>query len=366
MIQDLKPKIKVFIIEDSPVALKILKQILESSQEIEVVGTATNGIVALEQILLLKPHLVCTDLVMSKMDGLEFTKHLMSTFPLPILVISESVNLNKDDMISQLKEAGVLDIVPKPQRGFIQDYEHQAKSLINKIKLLSGVKVFTKKNNIKKPKLELKVRQNTSLSHIENIQEKEKYLYDIVGIGMSTGGPKAIEEILKYLPAKFPLPIVCTQHISIGFLSGLVDSLSSITALRVKIAKIGEKPQPGTVYFAPERYHLEISKSGKFVYSIAEPVENHRPAVTVMLQSLAQVYGSKTIGVILTGMGRDGAEGMIAIQQQGGLTIAQDEKTSVIFGMPKEAIELGAVKQILPLSQIGAFLLETVKLNSAS
>ena len=371
MDRNLKKQIKVFIIEDSPVALKILKRVLESSQDIKIVGTANNGVAALEQIPLLKPDLICTDLVMSKMDGLEFTKTLMSTFPLPILVISESVNTNDNKKITQLKEAGVLDIFPKPETGFIQDYEKQANSLISKIKILAGVKVFTKRNPnqqtnplTSKNTITINSLEVTSPERPKVFKPNKNLHYQVIGIGMSTGGPKAIEQILKQLPANFPLPIICTQHISTGFLSGLITSLNLATALQVKIAQIGETPQPGIVYFAPENYHLEIRENKKFAYSSADPVDNHRPSATVMLNSLAQFYGNTTVGIILTGMGRDGAAGMAEVKQKGGLTIAQDEASSIIFGMPKEAIKLGVVEQIMPLSSIAPFLIEQVKIST--
>ena len=348
--------IKVFLVEDSPVALNILQRILNSSSDIEVVGTAQNGIDALKQILLHKPNVVCTDLLMGKMDGLELIKNLMSEFPLPILVISDLVTANDTQRIGQLLEAGAVDVFPKPKTGFIQDYEKQKNDLVNKLKILSGVRVFTKRNDRDNLiKINNDTNQNNRLFSNTGFTN-----YQIVAIGVSTGGPKAMQQIIGQLPADFPLPIVCTQHISIGFLNSLISWLSIESRLKTKIAQIGEKPLPGTLYYAPEQYHLEIDCRGRFAYSQSPAINSHRPSVTTMFQSLAQFYGKSVIGILLTGMGRDGVTGMQEIYQRGGLTIAQDKDSSVIFGMPQEAIKLGIVNQVLPLEKIAPFILNKV------
>ena len=339
--------IKVFLVENSPVALTILQRILNSFPDIKVVGTAQNGIHALQQIPQLKPDVVCTDLLMEKMDGWEFTNNLMSEFPLPILVISDLVTSQDTQKIGQLLEAGVVDVFPKPKTGSSEDYEKQTNELAIKLKILSGVRVFPKRN------INLRRNQSHKLSDKTNSTN-----YQIVAIGVSTGGPKAIQQIIAQLPADFPLPIVCTQHISIGFLNGLISWLSLETKLKVKIAEIGEQPLPGTFYYAPEHYHLEIDRRGKFAYLQSPTINSHRPSATIMFQSLARFYGDSVIAILLTGMGRDGVVGMQEIYQCGGLTIAQDKDSSVIFGMPQEAINLGVVKEVLSLEKIAPFLLK--------
>jgi two-component system, chemotaxis family, protein-glutamate methylesterase/glutaminase len=356
-----KNPIKVFLVEDSPVALTILQRVLASSPEVEVVGTAHNGISALAKIPSLKPDVVCTDLLMGQMDGLQLTKELMATFPRPILVISDVVTANDTQKIGQLLEAGVVDVFPKPKTGFIQDYEQQKTNLISKLKILSGVKVFTKRNtnNISR-KIDIQhhdLDKQNSVNRVDKIHFSD---YQIVAIGVSTGGPKAMQQIISQLPANFPLPIVCTQHISVGFLDSLVSWLETESSLKIKIAEIGEKPLPRTIYYAPEKYHLKIDDKGNFCYSSAPPINSHRPSVNTMFQSLAQFYGKATIGILLTGMGQDGVIGMQEIHRCGGLTIAQDEASSVIFGMPQEAIKLGIVQQVLPLEKIAPFLLNRV------
>ena len=353
--------IKVFLVEDSPVALTILQRVLNNSPEIQIVGTASNGVIALRQIPILKPDLVCTDLLMSKMDGLEFSQQLMAVYPIPILVISDLVTNKDSTKIEQLIEAGVLDVFPKPKTGFIQDYEKQQQALVQKIKLLSGVKVFSKRNkSLSSTKITHQIPSNFNFSN--DIFSKQKY--KIVTIGVSTGGPKALQTILKKLPADFPLPIVCIQHITDGFLNSFIDWLDADCSLNIKVAERGEKPLPGIVYFAPEQYHLELDFKGKFIYSDAPPINSHRPSITITFTSIAEFYGKKAIAILLTGMGKDGVLGMEKIYQIGGMTIAQDEATSIIFGMPKEAIKLGIVQQILPLQEIAYALMELVGYNN--
>lgn len=179
----------------------------------------------------------------------------------------------------------------------------------------------------------------------------------VVAIGASTGGPQALHKILSQLPANFPVPVLCTQHISVGFLQGSIDWLASECKLKVKIASSGESPSAGTIYFAPENCHLELDARGKFNCSLTLPVDGHCPSIAVLFKSVAKFYGRATAGVLLTGIGKDGAAGMQAIASSGGMTIAQDEKTSIVFGMPKEAIALGAAQQILPIQDIAPFLL---------
>jgi two-component system, chemotaxis family, protein-glutamate methylesterase/glutaminase len=182
----------------------------------------------------------------------------------------------------------------------------------------------------------------------------------IIAIGASVGGPAAMSTVLRALPADFPLPILCVQHIGPGFVRGLVDWLGADCRLTVKIAKPGELPRPGTVYFAPESLHLVLDAHGRLATSTQAPVSGHRPSVTVTFKSVAAFYGRAAAGVLLTGMGEDGAEGLKTIADSGGLTIAQDEKTSVVFGMPGHAVALGAARFVLPIGKIGENLLNHV------
>jgi two-component system, chemotaxis family, protein-glutamate methylesterase/glutaminase len=356
--------IKVFLVEDSPVALSILQKLLESAPDIEVVGTARNGIEALEKIPKAAPDVICTDLLMGKMGGLELTQQLMMHYPRPILVVSQAVQQTDTDTIFRLLEAGAVDVFSKPKTGLKEDYDRSKDALLYKIRVLSGVKVFKKKLSTSPS---APPATSTVVPSKRPIPEPSgSNPLKILAIGGSTGGPQAFHKILSKLPADFPLPIVCVQHISEGFLAGLVGWLDAACLLKVKIAEAGESPLPGHVYYAPEGHHLSVDRQGRFTYSAAPPVSNHRPSVSVTFQALAEVYGSGTIGVLLTGMGRDGADGMKAIAQTSGLTIAQDEASCVIFGMPHEAIQLGAVQHVLDIADIAAFLVKAVRTRSLS
>ncbi|MEB3340669.1 chemotaxis-specific protein-glutamate methyltransferase CheB [Okeania sp.] len=360
--------IKILVVDDSPVALIILKRIFATSPEIEVVGTAQNGLEALKLIPKIEPDVICTDLHMAFMNGLEFTREVMHEYPRPILVISNSVQEHDTENVFQLLEAGAVDVFPKPETGLNSDYDAIKQELINKIKILSGVKVFT----LHRRQINQERQQQL---FIRNIQDKlvKNYLVDtpktilkyprsaknikVLAIGASTGGPQALKTILHNLPSTFPLPIICVQHISNGFLNGLINWLANGCQLPIKIAISGELPKAGVIYFPPEKHHLELDNRGKFVCSKTPAIGGHRPSITVTFNSIAKFYGSSSIGVLLTGMGRDGADGMQAIAQSGGLTIAQNEATSIIFGMPKEAIVLGAAQYILPINDISQKLL---------
>jgi two-component system, chemotaxis family, protein-glutamate methylesterase/glutaminase len=298
----------------------------------------------------LQPDVICTDFHMPKMGGLEFTQQVMTQYPRPILVISVSVQPEQRHRIFELLEAGAVDIFPKPRSGLQQDIQINQAMLINKIKILAGVKVFRKRS------FQSNAQSNPLPDNSQPIATNSASGIKIIAIGTSTGGPQALQTIFESLPANFPVPIVCVQHISQGFLDGLIRWLSASCPLSLTIATHGVTPQAGTIYFPPEGKHLELDSQERFVCSDSPPVGGHRPAVNVTFKSIARIYGSSAIAVLLTGMGKDGAEGMQMIRQAGGFTIAQDQETSVIFGMPREAIELGAVKQILPIQKIAPFI----------
>jgi two-component system, chemotaxis family, protein-glutamate methylesterase/glutaminase len=344
--------ISVLLVEDSPVALEILDRLLASSPDIKVVGKARNGKEAIDLIPKLQPKVICTDLHMKEMDGLELTKQVMANHPRPILVVSTSVQKEDTNTIFELLQAGAVDVFPKPNTGLASDYEQVKRDLITKIKILSGVTVFTKRQT---PVVST-VNSANNFTFPANITGTVR----VITIGASTGGPQALHKIIAPLPANLPVPVICTQHISQGFLQGLVDWLDSECQVKVKIAQAGEMPCPGTVYFAPDQNHLELDAQGKFIYGSSIPVDSHCPSVSVTFRSVAKFYSRAVISILLTGMGKDGATGMQAISEAGGITIAQDEKTCVVFGMPKEAIALGVVQHVLPIQDIAPLLLKKI------
>ena len=343
--------IRVLLVDDSPIALVVLQRMLAASPEIEVVGTATNGREALELIPLLQPALICTDYHMPEMNGLELTQQVMARFPRPILVISSAVGDADTERVFALLEAGAVDVFPKP-RGGPEAGALAAEQLIKKVKIVSGVWVWGR------PPKEAAVRTAPSLPRPKPAPTREGRSPQIIAIGASTGGPPALQTILSQLPGRFPLPILCVQHISAGFLPGLVSWLAAHCQVKIQIARGGEIPHPGHVYFPAENTHLVIDGKGRMQASIEPPHGGHRPAVNVTFRSVAEYYGDAAMGVLLTGMGRDGGEGMQALAQAGALTIAQDEATCVVYGMPRDAVERGAARAVLPLKDIARALIE--------
>jgi two-component system chemotaxis response regulator CheB len=363
-------------VDDSPVALALLKRILASAPDMKVVGWAGSGDRALVEIEQLRPDVICTDLHMPRMNGLELTRAVMAKMPRPILAISASVQAEEDRAnIFALLEAGAVDVFPKPQSGLQEDYEAIQQQLLERIRILAGVKVFGRRGAgaiAEAPTQDRKAGADNSNSQGTRLGNAPFAIAEpvaqggavgpgagVVVLGASTGGPQALQTILSQLPATFPLPILCVQHISEGFLTGLTVWLRSHCALAVEVAQAGQRPLAGRVYFAPEQRHLELDGRGYFRMTTTPPVAGHRPAVTVTFESIARCYGRRAVGVLLTGMGSDGAAGMVAIAKAGGVTLAQDEATSVVFGMPGAAIALGVVQRVLPLEAIAPALQTT-------
>lgn len=338
--------IRVLLVEDSPLELAVIQKILTDGG-VDVVGTATNGVEALALIPLIDPDVICTDFHMPMMDGLELTKQVMARYPRPILVLSISAQPHQMRNIMKIFQAGALDVMAKPlfKSGGISQINPQL--LLDKVKVLAGVNVITSNY---KPHVTLK-----SLKH--QLSEVHDMPVKMIAIGSSTGGPQALLQLLTKLPETFPIPIVCVQHISQGFLRGLVEWLDDISHLQIVVAEAGMVPHAGYVYFAPDGRHLVFDADGRFKLLEAQPHDLHLPSVDHLFMSMAQTFGPHCAGVVLSGMGSDGAKGMVSIFEHQGLTIAQDEGTSVIFGMPKAAIATGAVKRVLPLHEISDALI---------
>lgn len=339
--------IKVLLVDDSPMVLHILQRLLSRSPDIQIAGTAANGRDALELLPALRPDVICTDLHMPVMDGLEFTREVMDRYPCPILVVSVSVEPGSGNVF-RLIEAGAVDVFPKPHDILAADQEKLARELISKVRVLSGVSVFRRSASIVRPVIPPVVLPGFSQVPVR-----------MVVIGASTGGPQALHDILTHLPAGFTLPVVCVQHIGSSFVTELVSWLNGACPLPIRVAVQDETPQPGVVYFAPGEVHLEMDDAcGRFVFSYAPAVDGHRPSVSVTMKSVARCFGAGTLGVLLTGMGSDGAEGLVSIASAGGITLAQDEQSCVVYGMPKEAVARGAVRLVLPLEQIAPMLVQ--------
>ncbi len=342
-------RIRVLLVDDSPIALKALQKILSSDPDIDIVGTARNGAEALELIPDLNPDVICADLYMPVVDGLELTHEVMDRYPRPILVISVAVREDEPRNAFDLLEAGALDVFPKP-RGGLDPHDRELKmELVHRIKRLAGVSV------VRRPRAHPSVRRDGA--------EKPPTWHpvNLVVIGASTGGPQALVSILPRLPADFSAPIICVQHIGEGFLEGLVNWLNARSQLTVKTAEDGEVPRSGVVYFPAEGHHLEIGRDGRLYGNTAQPINGLRPSIDFTMKSAAKYLGSGVLGVLLSGMGSDGAEGLLAIRRAGGITLAQNAETSVVFGMAERAGDIGAVNNFLPLDNLAGALIEAVE-----
>lgn len=333
--------IRVLVVDDSPLMCKLLIAAMNADPQILVVAVANNGKEAVELVPCLQPDIITMDMDMPVMDGLEATKQIMAYHPTPILIVSSSVFKLGMERVFKAISHGALDVIDKSEIEFIGDRK-SGEALIAKIKFLTSVRVTDQSL--------VKFRHERSIVDLK--APKKKVSDKIVAFVASTGGPQALLKILQRLPEDFPCGIVIVQHITSGFLSGLVDWLGKECKIRVKIGEDSEEIRPGVAYIAPDNFHMRVKEGGKISLS-EEPANNsHRPSGDVLLESVAKTYGKGSVAVILTGMGRDGAIGMKAVRQSQGMTIAQDAKTCVVFGMPNAAIEMKAIDKVLPLEKI--------------
>jgi two-component system chemotaxis response regulator CheB len=341
-----RPPIRVLIVDDSAVVREILTSLLESDPDIKVIGQATNGAEAVEQTALLRPDLVTMDLVMPGMDGMEATKRIMARHPTPVLFLSSYFGTEGSYTRVDALAAGALDIVEKP--ALMPDWRWRTTSftLIEKVKALSKVPVIA---HIHGARRLLALDQ----AHADAYAGPAA---DVVAIGASSGGPRVLEELLSSLPATFALGLLVVQHMTDGFTTSMLKWLQEKCALPIKVAQEGDAIVPRCVLFTPESSHMIVMPGGRVHLSNDEPVNGHRPSVDVTFASVAKVYGARSAGILLTGMGSDGATGLLAIRMAGGITLVQDEQSCAIFGMPRAAIELGAAQQVLPIAGLSRSL----------
>jgi len=350
--------IKVLITEDSPVVRGYLQRILDQDPDIEVVGVAKNGEEAVKMAPEHNPDVITMDIHMPRMDGFEATRQIMEKHPVPIVICSASWNPEEVDKTFKSMEAGAVAALEKPRGMGHPDSEKSVQELLQTIKLMSSVKVvrrWTKgKYKTKEAQEPVKktVQPDTSVGDIR-----------VIAIGASTGGPIVLRTILSGLPNNFSVPILIVQHIAQGFLSGLGDWLQKTTGLPVKIAEHGDKIKPGHVYLAPDAHQMGLEKNLKIALVEGNPENNLCPAVSHLFRSVAQNYGKRSVGVLLTGMGRDGAKEMKLLKDKGGVTIAQDKESSIVHGMPGEAIKLGGATYVLPSAKIANMIKKVVMEN---
>jgi two-component system chemotaxis response regulator CheB len=344
--------VRVLIVDDSPVAREVLKDVLESDAEIRVVGMAGTGKEAVELTARLKPDVVTMDLVMPGMDGMEATERIMARNPTPILFLSAFIGPDGAYSRSDALAAGALDVVQKPPAMPDPSWQREAGSLTQKIKSLARVPVVTHLRLARRRMGEGGVARDADRLAIE-----PRRAAMAVVIGGSTGGPKVIDELLSALPASYEAAVIVVQHLAEPFLPALLASLRPHCALEIKVAKDGDRLRPGRILFAPPSAHLVVAPGGRVRIDAGEPVRGFRPSIDVAMTSVAQAFGPRACGVLLSGMGADGAAGLQAIRQAGGETMVQDESTCVVFGMPRAAIDLGAAQHVLSPAGLARHLL---------
>lgn len=339
--------IRALVVEDSATARELIAEILRSDSNVEVVGEAVNGVQAVEMTKRLRPDVVTMDIRMPTMDGFEATRAIMAEVPTPIVIITGSFDAREVEVSMQALRLGALTVLPKPVGPDAPDFEEQSQRLLQTVKTMSEVKVVRRR---------LGQTPHTGARHVLSQSVRPR----IVAVAASTGGPAALARILADLPADFPLPLLVVQHIAKGFVEGFAAWLNSTSALPVKVAEQGEAIRPRTVYIAPDDRHLAVEDRSTLLISSAPPIEGFRPSGTFLFQSVAKSFGNSAVAVILTGMGQDGLVGLRAIHAAGGLVVAQDETTSVIFGMPGVAVASGVADEMLRLDAIAPRLEELV------
>ena len=345
--------IKVLIVDDSALMRALLTEIIGGAADLEVVGSAPDPIAAREMIKALNPDVLTLDVEMPKMDGIEFLSRLMKLRPMPVVMIS-SLTAKGSEVTLQALELGAVDFIAKPRAENISLLQSYSDEIRDKIRAAHGAHLQRPGTGIA-----AKPAPAAPLSGVSSRMLNER----LIAIGASTGGTEAIKEVLIRLPAETP-GIVMVQHMPETFTPSFAKRLDSLGSLRVIEAQGGERIQPGHAYLAPGHSHMTIKRSGTgWVTELnqAEPVNRHRPAVDVLFHSVAKEVGKQAVGVILTGMGKDGAQGMLAMRQAGAWNIGQDQESCVVYGMPREAAQVGAVDEVASLHQVAGRILARLR-----
>jgi two-component system, chemotaxis family, protein-glutamate methylesterase/glutaminase len=354
-------KIRVLIVEDSPTMRELITHIISQDDRLEVAAAVESGEDAFRILEHVKPDVISLDIRLPGMNGFEFTRKIMSESPLPIVVVSASVEAEDLSISMNALRAGALTVVEKPMGLSDPAYAAFARHLCTQLTIMSEV-------NVIRQRLSRFINDGDNFkptsSRLLHPDRSPADAYQALGIGVSTGGPVALARIMGNLPRNFPLPIFLVQHITPAFLPGFATWLGTVCPFNVTVLSKKESPTAGNVYLSPSDTHLVLDH-GCIAFSNAEPVCYQRPSVNILFQSMAHYYSRRAIGLLLTGMGEDGAEGLKTIKDTGGYTIAEDESTAVVYGMPGAAVKMGAVCRSLPLGQIADELIQLAKQGGA-
>ncbi len=355
-------KIKVLIVDDSALVRQVLTEMLNSAPDIEVVGTAQDPFVARERIKSLKPDVLTLDVEMPRMDGVTFLRNLMRLRPMPVVMVS-TLTEKGADITFQALELGAVDFVSKPKTDIAHTLDDYAEEIITKVRTAASARVQALTSSLARAE-DVSERHTADavlgkVSAVRHFRTTDR----ILAIGASTGGTEAIKEVLMRLPADTPGTVI-TQHIPEAFSAPFAKRMNGISAMTVCEAEDGQQIVTGHAYIAPGSQHLLVERDGaRYICRLNDgpPVNRHKPSVDVLFRSVAQNVGSNAISVLLTGMGDDGARGMQEMKEAGAPTIAQDEKSSVVWGMPGEAVKLGCVDSVLSLTKIPGHILQRLK-----
>ena len=355
--------IRVLVVDDSAFMRKVITDIIERDPQLQVVGKARDGIDALEKIVQCKPDVVTMDIEMPGLDGLSALAKIMSSNPVPIIMLSSLSKASTERTVKAL-ELGAVDFIAKPSGPISLDISSIEDEITKKIKLAAGTEKLLQKNfkTVEvKPKAVLPFAENKNTGD-------DKSLNKLLVIGTSTGGPKALHQVIPYLPKNLPAGVLIVQHMPPGFTKSLAERLHSLSEINVKEAEHGEEIKTGWAYIAPGDSHLavDVNRSGsnkKLMVRLdkSELVNGHRPAVDVMFKSAAEQFWGHLVGVIMTGMGSDGANGLKLVKERGGMTIAEHQSTCIVYGMPKAAVENGCVDKIVPLPEISQEIVKMLR-----
>lgn len=339
-------KVGVLVVDDSPICQALIREALERDPDLEVVGTCSNGREAVESARKLRPAVITMDVDMPVMDGLAAVEEIMAQMPTPILMLTADPDHQAPELTYKALELGALALQIKP----VMDAGPDAWNLAREVKLLATVKVIRhiRGGKHRAPGAPLVRTLSDSVTPVPDL--------GVVAIGSSTGGPQVIHKLISELPKDFPAPLLIVQHINPSFAESLATWLNNNSRLEVRLAKHGEELEPGKVFLAPAHHHLLVNRRGRVVLDSGPPRDGHIPSVSSLLESAGAVYGKRALGVVLTGMGEDGAVGLSALKKAGGRTMIQSKESSVVFGMPGAALATGAVDMIVHGPDLAAAL----------